>query len=139
MTGVEAVDSSEPLGAKVQSRAVALDEGPPEASTHQEADQVPGPGRQPDESDHRDQLYFAPRGHDATDHHGRLARNQQADECPGLEEGEGGYGRIRPPAQRARGVLERAVEVGERHHSDDDEHVAVATRATTALIAAECG
>ena len=44
------------------------------------------------------------------------------DECPGLEEGEGGHGRVRPPAQRARGVLERAVEVGERHHSDDDEH-----------------
>jgi hypothetical protein len=71
---VEAIDAREPLRAEPQPLSVALEEGTAEAAAEQEADQVAGRRRDPDESDQRHQLDAAALGHDAANHHGGLAR-----------------------------------------------------------------
>ncbi|HEY1274793.1 MAG TPA: hypothetical protein VGF25_07775 [Thermoleophilaceae bacterium] len=122
MAVVEALHRREPLGAEPHARPVALEEGPAETAAGGEAGQVAGRGGHPDDADQRQQVDPAARRHDAPHDHGGLARGEQSDEGRRLEERERGHDRVGPGTEGAGGVLERAVEVWERHdgHEHDD-------------------
>jgi hypothetical protein len=121
MALVEPVNASEALRTEVEARPVTLEERAPEPAAEEEADEVPARRGQPDEADQRQQLDAAALRHDAAYHDGGLAGHEQADEGAGLEEREPGDRGIGPRAERARGVLERAVDVRQRDHADHHE------------------
>jgi hypothetical protein len=95
---VEPIHAREPLGAELEPRAVALEEGTAEAAAEQVADQVASRRRDPDEPDQRHQLDAAALGHHPSHDHGRLARHDQAHEGGRLQEGEGRHCRVGPGA-----------------------------------------
>jgi hypothetical protein len=78
-------------------------------------------GREPDEADQGKEVDLAAGRDDAAYEHGGLTRRDQTDECGGLEEGECGDRRIRPGAERLRGILERPLDVRHGHDPDHEQ------------------
>jgi len=116
---VEALDARETVRPEPQARAVALEEGPAEPPAEGEADEVARPGREPNQADQRDHVDLAACGdHAAHDDRG-LAGHCEPDEGSRLQEREARHRRIGPDTERARCLLEHAVEVRERKDSDN--------------------
>src|SRR3954452_18424561 len=138
-----ALDHFEALVRDLEPRAMALEEGPPEAAPDEEARGVARDAAQPDEREQRDERDGALPSDDTADDDRELARRDQADERARLQEGENADEGIRALPERLGEVLDQLLRVreageragGVRREQRDDEQAygdlaAVETAAT---------
>src|SRR5262249_51643454 len=111
VTGEVVLDLLEARLADPEPLAVLDQEAAPEPGTEHEADRVAREGAEPgDRQDHRQGDVPLTRDRPA-EHHRELARSDQPDEGPGLEEGQRADQQVGPGPQALREVLDRLLEV----------------------------
>jgi hypothetical protein len=111
VTGEEALDALQALGADAEPRALGDEEAAAEPAAEGKARQVTQRGAQPCHEEQRGQLGAALCRHHAADHDRRLPGHQQAHEGAGLEQREARDERVRPGAEGVGEVGQRSLDV----------------------------